>query len=233
MNSFLKSAAAIATAIVVATSAHATTFVPDFTYNLHDHPNGSESDNFDYGIRLDREDPNHFFTFGSGSNAILEYDVDKATAILSGSVFRSTGVGTTGAEYTLSYTLTGVRDLGGGFFVQETANSFGSLDLVGPTTDDDPQATLRLGTASNGSYYFKFANDGHRLASDGSDAADGISGRGWVQSDDGPNDFLFTGSLATPNENDDPTVAPLPAAGWMLLAGIGGIGLMRRRRKQS
>jgi hypothetical protein len=28
-----------------------------------------------------------------------------------------------------------------------------------------------------------------------------------------------------------PNVVPLPAAGWMLLAGLGGIAAMKRRRK--
>jgi hypothetical protein len=28
-----------------------------------------------------------------------------------------------------------------------------------------------------------------------------------------------------------PSVVPLPAAGWMLLAGLGGIAMMRRRAK--
>ena len=33
--------------------------------------------------------------------------------------------------------------------------------------------------------------------------------------------------------SDEPPVVPLPAAGWMLLAGVGGLAAMRRRKKKS
>ena len=224
MLSFLKRAAAIAAAFVIGTAVNAATFSADFTYQLSDHPDGNQRGNFDYGRRLDRESPPMFWTFDNGSDVKLEYDVSEATAIMSGSIFRSTGVGTTGAEYVLRYTLTNVTDLGDGFFVQETANSSGTLTLVGPTTQQDTQAVISLGTASNGTYYFEFDDDGHRLTD-----PDGLAGRGWVQSDPGANDFLFTGTLIPPPGND-PDPVPLPAAGWMLIAGLGGLVAMRRRK---
>jgi len=31
--------------------------------------------------------------------------------------------------------------------------------------------------------------------------------------------------------NPPPSAVPLPAAGWMLIAGLGGLGLMGRRKK--
>lgn len=45
-------------------------------------------------------------------------------------------------------------------------------------------------------------------------------------------DGQFTGTM-TPISTfiDDPSPVPLPAAGWMLIAGITGLGAMRRRRK--
>ncbi|MEM6759927.1 MAG: VPLPA-CTERM sorting domain-containing protein [Pseudomonadota bacterium] len=224
MIRFLKRAAAVAAAIAIGSMAHAATFSADFTYQLSDHPDGGQSGNFDYGLRLDREVPPMFWTFDNGSNVILEYDVSEQEARLTGSIFRSLGVGVTGAEYTLRYILTGVTDLGGGFFVQETPASAGSLTLVGPTTATDTQAVISLGTASNGSYFFEFDDDGHRLNN-----SNGIAGRGWVQSNPGANDFLFTGTLIPP-PNNNPNPVPLPAAGWMLIAGMGGLVAMRRRK---
>ena len=38
----------------------------------------------------------------------------------------------------------------------------------------------------------------------------------------------FGAAIADPS---DPVVAPLPAAGWMLIAGLGGLGVMRRFRQ--
>src|SRR5690625_1120655 len=35
----------------------------------------------------------------------------------------------------------------------------------------------------------------------------------------------------TPIDPNEPSVIPLPAAGWMLLAGLGGLGMIRRRRE--
>ncbi|WP_299729993.1 VPLPA-CTERM sorting domain-containing protein [uncultured Tateyamaria sp.] len=198
----------MATSLVGATIAQAATY----TYNLADHPDGNQRGNFDYGIRLDGAQPSaRFFTFGNGSAAQLTYNDTTFEATLSGSVFESTGVGTVGNAYTLSYTLSGLTDLGGGFFVQETANSSGTLTLG--------TEVISLGTSSNGSYYFKFANDGHRLGS-----STGIAGRGWIASSPGSNDFLFTASLS------DTSPVPLPAAGWLMIAALGGLGAMRRRK---
>ena len=186
-----------------------------YIYDLADHPDGSKRGSYDYGLRLDAATPNpRFFTFGNGSSVQLSYDDIALTATLSGSVFESTGVGTVGNAYTLSYTMSGLTDLGGGFFVQKTSNSGGTLTLG--------TEVITLGTSSNGDHYFKFANDGHRLGT-----PNGIAGRGWVASGPGANDFLFTAAVS------DISPVPLPAAGWMLIAGLGGLAGLRRRKTRS
>ena len=220
MKTFLKRAALAAGAILIAATSQAATFV----YDLSDHPSGNQAGNFDYGLRLDKENPDLFITFDNGSAATLEYDDVALTATISGTVFQSTGVGTTGDAYTLRYTMTDLTDLGGGFFEQRTANaSTGTLTL-----NSDPSQVISLGSEALNGVFFRFADDGHRLPGNPST---GIVGRGWVGQDAGqekPNDFLFTATL-DPNGNTPPPV-PLPAAGWMLLAGIGGMAAMRRRK---
>jgi hypothetical protein len=34
-----------------------------------------------------------------------------------------------------------------------------------------------------------------------------------------------------PVDPDDPAPVPLPAAGWLMLAGLGGLGALARRRR--
>ena len=52
----------------------------------------------------------------------------------------------------------------------------------------------------------------------------------------GGNDYAFDNislkarTVTPPNPDPDPNVIPLPAAGWLLLAGLGGLAVLRRRR---
>lgn len=237
MNSFLKSAAAIATAIVVATSAHATTFV----YGLTDHPGGQLAGTYDYGLRLDTNpsggtwaDGQRFFSFGSLDDlsatpveadftAFLIYNSANATAEITGTMVESLGNNMFGNTYEVSYSL-------GGVFVETDTNGAATgffhdvSGMNGGTLSRDGERIELLKAKRDDGEYFNFDGAVRRH----------VGGEGWVGGVPA-NDFLFTATFIsnTPPGQDDPTVTPLPAAGWMLLAGLGGIGLMRRRRKPS
>lgn len=226
--------AAAAAALVVATSAYATTFV----YGLTDHPGGNQSSNFDYGLRLDTQPTGgtwangpRFFTFGNLSNvgsppaasdftAFLVYDSVAATAEILGTMRESLGVGVFGDTYNVSYVLgsVNVETTGGtanGFFHDTSGNNRGSLSNGSETID--------LLTASRGNgEYFNFDNAIRGF----------LGGEGWVGGVPA-NDFLFTATFLPGGLPQNPPPVPLPAAGWMLLAGFGAMGAMRRRRKAS
>ncbi|MFL4471981.1 VPLPA-CTERM sorting domain-containing protein [Tateyamaria armeniaca] len=216
MKSLLIAFAVAAISLTTATVTHATTYV----YQLADHPNGGLAGTYDYGLRLDRETPSpRFFSFGNGASATLSYDSVNLTATMSGTMVESLGNGSTGATYSFSYTMDGLTDIGNGGFIDTTGNGSGSVIGAGVGMTD-----LLLGAAAKGSApyvgeYFRFGLDA--LADR---AFTGFEGTGWVQSKPGANDFLFTATLVT---------TPLPGAAWMLLAGVGGLGLMRRRKKTS
>ena len=232
MNNLLKSIASIASGIVVSTAAQATTFV----YGSGDHPDGNQSANYNYGLRLDREDPDRFFSFGpsveqvanpslSTFSAFLVYDDAAQTVTMSGTMTESLSGGGTGDTFRLTYTMTGVTNtgaLGSGLFTDFSGSGMGSLT--------NGSETFALGAdARPVSEYFVFGLNSRNY--------NGITGEGWVGQESGqdkPNDFLFTAVYIgdTPPGND-PDPVPLPAAGWMLMAGLAGMGVMRRRRKHA
>ena len=198
-------------------AAHAATF----TYDLLDHGYGNMAHTFDYGLRLDRETPDRFFSFENGAAATLVYDDVDLTATISGSMREHLGrdqnnMEVLGELFTISYKITGVTDMGDGQFVDYSGTGTGSIFRGNDV--------LALGAAANNALeYFIFKGDGHRLPND----SDTHVGRGWVQKNPGANDFLFQASLR-PDDNVPPV--PLPAAGWMLIAGLAGLGLMGRRK---
>lgn len=172
-----------------------------YTYILDDHPDGNQQANYDYGLRLDSQNPDLYYTFQLG-NARLTYDDIALTASITGTVNQSTPVDqTSGVDTLIDYTLSGIVDFGNGFF---TATD-GSGDVGGLTL---------TGKQNGAGLAFLFLNDGHRLP-----GTTGISGRGWLQGA-GTNDFLFTASAV-----------PVPAAIWLFgTALIGLVGFSKRRK---
>ncbi len=193
-----------------ATSSQAATF----TYDLFDHPDGGLSA-FDYGLRLDYYD--RVFSFENGGDATLVYNDSDGTATISGTVRESLGNGMFGQLWDIVYSFTGLTDLGDGAFRSENNSGAGSISLG--------MTSLVLGTKSNGSYYFELDDDGHRLGGHSEFPSDTFVGRGWVDPYSnlgGANDFLFTAQISP---------VPLPAGVWLLLSGLLGIGVLKRRQR--
>ena len=199
----MKLLASIVALCIGASAATAATY----TYQLADHPDGSQQASYDYGLRLDG--PGLYYTFKNG-NASLIYDDVNLTATITGNVNQSTPVDQTSpVDTAISYSMSGIADAGGGFFT-----STGGSGSVGATALTGKQATSGLA--------FLFLDDGHRLP-----GPTGISGRGWINYS-GTNDFLFTATLTSV----DPTPpVPLPAAGWLLITGFAALGFSRRRNR--
>lgn len=198
--------------------AHATTY----TFDLFDHPDGNMQNTYDYGLRLDRENPSLFWSFtnataNSGTGSTLVYNAATGTATISGSMEQSFSGNVSGPIWTVFYEMTDVINLGGGGF--KVRNDSGAGWITDGTT------TLLLGAAANNAGdYFIFDTDGHRLGGHPSyDPDTTFSGRGWVQKNPGANDFLFTGELVS--------TMPLPSSALLVLGGFGGLFAMKRRKK--
>ncbi|MEM8653785.1 MAG: VPLPA-CTERM sorting domain-containing protein [Pseudomonadota bacterium] len=224
MKNFVLAAAVAASTSLVAMAAQAATFF----YELDDHPNGGKSGTYDYGLRLDREDPDMFFSLSkdNGAEAFMEYDSVAGTAILYGTMVRSLGNDQFVGSFTFRYDLSGLTDHSNGGFIDTAGNGIGRVVGAGVNGGD-----LALGNAAKSGdpydgEYFRFGLDALSNR-----AFEGFEGTGWVQSDPGANDFLFTASvLDTPPPSPQISAVPLPAAAWLLLAGLGAMGAMRRQK---
>lgn len=221
MKKIIAAAAIAATTIFAAASASAATF----GYLLADHPGGGMSSQHDYGLRLDRS--NQFFSFGNGATAYLSYDDTTDSAVLFGTMRESLGlsggVKTFGGLFNFEYFLTGVTNTGTGTFTDTSGSGNGTVFGAGAGGTD-----IALGAAARGNGdYFLFGAD---VASHNQQGAP-FEGSGWVQSSPGANDFLFTATTSqTPVPPSNVSPVPLPAAGWLLVVALGGMGLMGRRK---
>lgn len=234
MKHFLLAGAVSAVALLGAAAAQATTFY----YDLSDHPNGGKSATHDYGLRVDFV--SKFFSFDNGAEAFLFYDSDTGDATMYGTMVESTGLDaagnkTIGNTFDFAYFMTDVTDIldangtSTGQFRVQNGDSFGFVYGAADSGGD-----IELGTKSRGSNeYFNFWDQNPKSGT----IPNVLFGEGWVGgSMNCCNDFLFTASLLDtppPNNPPPPAPVPLPAAGWMLLAGLGGMGVMRRRKKNS
>ena len=163
-----------------------------------------------------------FFSFENGASATLVYDDVLQKVRIEGTMRESLGGGSFGALWDVKYTINGVKDLTMGFFKDLSGSGVGNITLGG--------TVLKLGAKGNNANppaYFKLDGDGHRIPGDDTT----IVGRGWVDYNGGGgdyNDFLFT---AQRDPGGSGGVVPLPAAGWMLISGLAGMGLVARRRR--
>lgn len=212
----------IATAAVIGLCGLTTTTADaaTFNYRMLDHPDGgaSKSSPFaSYGLRLDEY--GSYWSFENGGNVTMSIDdgdgvVGAGTMTISGMMRRSFGAIHTpsfGDLWDISYSITGLTVGANGTFVDTGGNGSGTIS--------NSTLSYSLGSKANGAgQYFLFLADGHRVP-----GSSQLIGRGWVDGSDdwpGANDLLFT---VTP--------VPLPAAAWLLIAGLGTLGYVGRRRK--
>ncbi len=190
----------------------AATFASSMTFEIGNHGDGSIYDGSTnpYGLRLD--DTGQTFTVGdnlpgafTGAALTLTFDpADLAAgAILAGVIIDNA----TGNAWDVMYSMSDLSAAANGGFIAQSAS--------GTLTEQGGTGSFNLVGKTDGTGVFIFDNDGHRLGTN-----TGWVGRGWVMGSGSSNDFLVTATAPV----------PLPAAIWMMGAGLLGlIGASRRK----
>lgn len=220
-------------AVLLGAAASAATF----KYQLLDHPDGgaSKASPFaSYGLRLDVLNPDSYWSFENDGNATMTIDDGGGVAgagmmSISGTMRQSFGETATnpfGDIWNVSYSISGLTVGANGTFTDTSGSGMGTLQST-VTTE-----VIALGSKANPSgQYFLFQDDGHRVPGNSE-----LIGRGWVDNADnwpGANDFLFRVALLPSSDPGQETVVPIPAAGWLLLTGLGGLVVAGKRRKKA
>ncbi|MEM9011587.1 MAG: PEP-CTERM sorting domain-containing protein [Pseudomonadota bacterium] len=208
MRKFLSLAAVLA---LFATEAPATTYI----WDLVDHPDRAIQSE-DYGLRLDRESPDAFWSMNSGAAvAKLTYDSAAGTAEITGTM-----LGDGGGLWDISYTLTGITDLTNGFFYARRGS--GSISEQGGPGFENLVGKGK-GCGFRCRYQFAFVSDTYNFDDQARPTSNGgITGSGWIRGH-GTNDFLFSA-------NTPPSIVPVPGSLLMLLSALLGFGFMTRKR---
>ncbi len=211
----LRAGIAAITVAMVAGGAHAA------VYQLDDHDYGSKSNEYEYGLRLDG--PNLFFTFSQDNGSNVRMNASGGSAHIYGTVYQSFSgkiTGTTAWTYDYKMTYSGTDDDflswdGAGHITDGTTY----YSLLGMQKKSDPYHTLQFGMDDPKN---KYTNTyvGWGWVSTASCDADGTNCGDYTYS--GAQDGLWT---ATP--------VPLPAAAWLMIAGIGAMGVARSRRAKA
>ena len=230
MKALLRCATALALAFSASAASAAT-----FTYDIFDNADGGlTSSNYSYGLRLDerRTDSEYFILSFEGDEnsdvgAQLKYDDTNGIVQIMGTMTQSFSDGTFAGVWEVFYQMLDVTNDGEGQFIDEAGHGFGYVK--------NGDTTYELGAKSRSSGDFFYLRDPSKTGRDDPNYPERFVGEGWVnfESTRCCNDFLFTVDNRIKNIDEELTPVPLPAAGWLLIAAVGGLGAMKRRKGRS